>query len=59
MEMIEELIKTGKKVTVKDMSNIAFDIVDVQMRESFADMIELVHKGLHQGRIGKEMESKV
>ena len=41
-QMIEELINTEKKITVADMQDITFDILDVQMRESLADMITTV-----------------
>ena len=31
-ELIEGLIKEGKKITMEDMKTITFDILDVQMR---------------------------
>ena len=41
-ELIEGLIKEGKKITMEDMKTITFDILDVQMRQSVPDMLKSV-----------------
>ena len=57
-EMIESLINSGKKLTVKDMQDITFDVLDVQMRESYADIIATAEKGLQRTKLGDKLASK-
>ena len=44
-ELIEDVINSGKKITVDDMKDITFDILDVQMRESLYSMLHVAKHG--------------
>ena len=57
-EMIESLINSGKKLTVGDMKDITFDILDIQMRESLADFLTTVETGLQGSKLSDELKSK-
>ena len=57
-EMIEEIIKDGKKAKVQDFKDITFDVLDVQMRASHADMIGIVERNLDSKKLSAYMKTK-
>jgi len=52
-QMLEDLINSGKKMTVQDMKDIQFDHLDVQMRESVADMLTAANAGVSDMKMMK------
>jgi len=52
-QMLEDLINSGKKMTVQDMKDIQFDHLDVQMRESVADMLTAANAGISDMKMMK------
>ena len=57
-EMIEEVIKSGKKVTVEDMKRIQTDDLDIQMRQSIKDMMIAVDKGLATSKLSDGLKAR-